>query len=665
MAEPWLEIRHYLFVEDLKPLVYVMVVVAGVALLLGLYRYWARWTHGGERIPLDSLGVRIGRFLRYGLLQARVLRKPYEGLMHALIFTGIVLLLIATVLRFIEADILLPLAGSKFLVGQVYAVYKLAANIGGLALLAGVVLAWARRVAGEPGLPDTVEDHAVLAFFAWIAVSGFILDGIATLAYRYPFINGWDPVGYLVASLLAGWSWEHLVALYRVLWTAHMVTAIAAIGSLPYTKLSHIVFGGFFNTFFSRLEHPSAFKPVPDIEKRVEAGQLFGIVKLSDTTWKQRMDYDACTRCARCHNACPAQLTGKPLSPMNLVLSMRRAMDQEKWDENVVPAIISPETVWSCVTCGACVYQCPVLIHHVETIIDIRRGLIARGEHVPDELLQVSYNIMRTGNPYAANPYEKEEWLRSLIEKGLVEEAREGEEYDYLLWVGCAVAYDPRLRGTVEALLRILKRAGFRVAVALDQNCCGEPARRIGDELLFTELVKQNAELLKRYRFRKLLVTCPHGYNVFKHEYSLYGVKVDVEHHSQLLARLLREGRIKPRKRLDTIVTYHDPCYLGRWNGVFEEPREVVKASVKELREMPRNRWNSFCCGGGGGGVFYDIKIGERISRVRVKEAASTGAKVIAVACPFCNIMLSAEAPDYNMEVKDIAELLDQATGEE
>jgi Fe-S oxidoreductase/nitrate reductase gamma subunit len=662
MVESAFRIEHFLFVEDLKLLLYTVVLVAAVALALGFYSYYRRWTYGGERLRISSLSLGLARFLVYGVLQRRVLLRPYEGVMHLLIFTGFLVLLAATILRFLEADVLLPLAGTRFLTGMVYAVYKLAANIGGILLLAGTLMAWVRRILGlKPGLPDSVEDHAILALFVWLVVSGFLLDGIATLAYRYPFIGVWDPVGTAIASLLAGWRYEDLVAVYRTIWVLHMLTAIAAIAALPYTKLSHIVFGGLLNTLLSRPEAPAAFRPVPDIEERVEAGKPVGVVRLADTTWKQRLDYDACTRCSRCQDVCPAFQTGKPLSPMNLVLAMRRAMDEAKWDQMVVPGTVRPEEVWSCVTCGACVYTCPVLVHHVETVIDLRRGLVSRGELVPEELLQVAYNIMKTGNPYAANPYEKEEWLRSLIGRGLVEEAREGVEHDYLLWVGCAVAYDPRLRGTVEALLQLLKKAGIRVAVALEQNCCGEPARRIGDELLFVELVKRNAEILKRYRFRKLLVTCPHGYNVFRNEYPLYGVKVDVEHHVQLLARLIAEGRLKPRRKLSLRATYHDPCYLGRWNGVLEEPRLVARTVVEELVEMRRSRLNSFCCGGGGGGAFYDIKVGERISKVRAREAKETGAKLVVVACPFCNTMLSAEAPDYDLEVKDVAELVKEA----
>ncbi|NOZ88649.1 MAG: (Fe-S)-binding protein, partial [Crenarchaeota archaeon] len=199
------------------------------------------------------------------------------------------------------------------------------------------------------------------------------------------------------------------------------------------------------------------------------------------------------------------------------------------------------------------------------------------------------------------------------------------------------------------------------VAVIPEQGCCGDPARRIGDELMFLELARQNVELLSRYRFRRLLVTCPHGYNVFRNEYPKLGLRVEVEHHSQLLARLTAEGRLKPARRLPVAATFHDPCYLGRWNGEYEAPRQVLRAAVAELREMPRSRERSFCCGGGGGGAFYDPKIGRRLSRLRAEEAKSTGAKVLAVACPFCNVMLSAEAPDLGLEVKDIAELLDEA----
>ena len=637
-----------------------MILLPALSLFIyGLLLYVDRWTRGGQRIVVDRVRERLARLLRYGLLQAKVLRRGTPGggwLVHLLIYSGAVLLLVAGLLYAYDAR------ATRFPDGWVYTAFRVLVNVGGLLLFAGSLAAIIRRLLGlTPGMPTGLEDYVVDLWLAAVAFTGALLDAGTAVAHNPAGVPAWDLAGRLFEPLISGMTVPGFLEFYRAVQVVHLLLTAGLLAYLPFTKLSHIVVSGVLNTFFSRLEEPAALPVEEDAEERIERGETIGIVRLSDTSWKQRMDYDACTGCARCHNACPAAISGKPLSPMKLVRDLKKAMDRGLWDKQLVPEVIDPRAVWSCVTCGACVNECPVLIHHVETIVGLRRSLISQGENVPEELLQVSYNLMRTGNPYGADPYEKEKWVRSLIEKGLAVEAREGEEYDYLLWVGCAPAFDPRLRGTVEAVLRLAKRAGIRVAVIPEQGCCGDPARRIGDELMFLELAKQNIEMLRRYRFRKLLVTCPHGFNVFRNEYPKLGLRVEVEHHSQLLARLLREGKLKPGRKLDLVATFHDPCYLGRWNRVYEPPREVLRAAVRELREMPRNRDRSFCCGGGGGGVFYDPKIGSRISRLRAEEAKSTGARVVAVACPFCNIMLSAEAPDLGLEVKDIAELLDEA----
>ncbi len=653
-------IEHFLYVEDLELLVYVLIPVVAAVFLYGIRRYWRRWFREGDRPPMDRLGERFRRVLVYSIAQRKVLMKGYEGAMHLAIFLGTLLLLAATLLRALEYDVFVRLMDTRILTGNAYLAFKLMANVGGVLLVLGILMALYRRAVGMTrDLPNTAADYLVLGLLLAIAVTGFVLDSIATLEYRKEWIDGWDPVGTVLAGFFSGMEPATLRLVYRATWLAHMLMALGAIAAIPFTKLSHIVVGGLANTFFSRLEHPSAFKPVQDLDKAVETGKL-GVQNLGDTTWKQRMDYDACIKCARCHNSCPANLSGKPLSPMNLILKMRELMDTEKWGDNIVPQHVEPDIVWSCVTCGACVYECPMLIHHVETITDLRRALFAAGENTPEELLQVSYNIMRTTNPYGFNPADRESWIQKLVDEGLVEVAREGEEYDYLYWVGCNVSYDPNLRGVGESLLKLLKKAGLRVAVLLEESCCGEPARRIGDELMFSELVKTNSEVLSKYRFKKLLVSCPHGFNVFKHEYPLYGFKVDVVHHSQVLADLVKSGKIGAGL-LDATVTFHDPCYLGRWNNVYEEPRDVLRG-VKGLKlvEMPRNRGRSFCCGGGGGQAFFEVKRGERISKLRMKEAVETGAKVVAVACPFCNVMLRSEAPE-GVEVKDIAEILSES----
>lgn len=653
-------IEHFLFVGDLKPLVYVGMLLAAAALVHGLYRYYGRWSYGGQRIRLQSVPARLKRLAVYSLLQRKVVAKPLEGLIHVMVFAGFLGLFAATLLRAFEYDVYLRIRGEPYLVGAAYLVFKLMANVAGLLALAGIVLAAARRALRiTRDLPTSASDYLLLADLAAIIVTGFLLDGLATAAYRMEQVGAWDPVGYIVARAVEGMSVDELASVYRPLWLLHMVLALGTVALMPYTKLSHVIVGGLVNIFLSRLEHPSAFKPIPDIEKRVEAGEALGVVKLVHTSWKQRVDYDACVRCARCHNACPANLSGKPLSPMDLVTKLRELMDKGAWEEQVIPKHVEPDVVWSCVTCGACVYECPMLVHHVETLIDLRRGLLYLGENVPDELLQVSYNIMRAGNPYAMNPADREAWLRRLAEEGVVEIAREGVEYDYLYWTGCNVSYDPNARGSGEALLRLLRRAGFKVAVLLEERCCGEPARRIGDELMFVEAVKANGETLLRYKFKKLLVSCPHGYNAFKHEYPQYGYRLEVVHHAQLLSEILRRGLVRPSEPLRLVATYHDPCYLGRWNGVYEEPREVLRhIPGLELKEMPRSRARSFCCGGGGGHAFFEVRRGERVSRERMREVKSVGASVVFVACPFCNIMLKSEAADFGVEVYDISEAL-------
>lgn len=658
-------IEHFLLVEDLELTVYLTAIVAVLIFSYGIYAYWKKWFYGQETPRLKDLTVRVKRLITYSILQRRVLEDKLTGSIHLLIFTGIILLGAVTVLRALEYDVLLKLGIGRILTGRVYLVYKLIANIGGVMVILGCILAFIRRVFKlTKDLPSTVSDYLVLLLLSLIVVTGFILDSIATLTYRTSWIGFWDPIGVLLTGVVKSWGFESLSIIYRAVWVTHLVLAMLTVAIIPYTKLSHLIVGGLFNTFYSRLEHPSAFKPIPEIEKLVEEGGEFGIGKLKDTTWKERMDYDSCIKCARCHNECPANISGKPLSPMELVLKFRELMDKKSWEEQVSPAKISPDTFWSCVTCGACVRVCPMLIHHVETILDVRRSLFARGEATPEELVQVSYNIMRTGNPYGFNPADREEWVKSLVGKGLVEIAVEGEEYDYIYWVGCNVSYDPNLRGVGESLLKLLKLAGLKVGVLLEEQCCGEPARRVGDELMFSEVVKSNSEMLSKYKFKAILVSCPHGYNVFKHEYPQYGLKLQVVHYTQLLSSIVESGEIKVGE-LKLEVTFHDPCYLGRWNGVYEEPRRVLR-SIRGLRvvEMVKSRDKSFCCGGGGGHAFYELKRGERISKIRIGEVRDLGVKTVVVACPFCNVMLKSEAINYDIEVVDLAELLVKAIEE-
>jgi Fe-S oxidoreductase/nitrate reductase gamma subunit len=653
------EIRHFNFVEDLEPLVYIYTIIVAIILLYGVYRSYKLWTYNNQKIVFNNISKRLLRLIKYGILQGKVIKQRQGGTIHILIYIGMIGLFIGTILRAIEYDIYLRFLGSRFLVDGLYLAFKLMVNVSGILATIGIILALIRRgFKTYRDLPTSKEDYLILLDLLIIIITGFMLDALNTLDYRLSWIDNWDPVGFHLAVFLKNLLNNNYIIFYRALWLFHLTLALASIALIPFTKLYHMFVSGILNTFFSRLEEPviAANKPIYNMDKLVEEGKLIGASTLLDLSWKQRMDFDACTQCARCHNACPANLTEKPLSPMRLMLDIRKEMHMKNFDKKLVPNSINSDTIWSCVTCGACVEVCPVLINQVETIMDLRRGIYSSGENTPTELQQVSYNIMRTGNPYGYNPADREVWLQSVASELGVEIAREEVEYDYIYWLGCNASYDPNIRNVAYNLMKILKKANINFAVLLEEMCCGEPARRIGDEYLFRDIVQKNSDILKKYKFKKLLVNCPHGYNNFKHEYAQYGFKIEVEHHTMLLQRLIKENKLDINKTHD-VVTYHDPCYLARWNDVYDEPRYIIK-NVAEIKEMGRIKRNTFCCGGGGGHAFFDIKKGERISKARMKEAVSTGTNKVVVACPFCNIMLRSEASEFNMEVMDIAELL-------
>ncbi|MEZ0289974.1 MAG: (Fe-S)-binding protein [Sulfolobales archaeon] len=653
---------HYLFTQDLKPLVYIELVLSLIFILGGLFYYYYKYFRDYSlRVFFIFSWNNFYRFIRYVFLQKKVLEEVLPGSLHFGIFYGFLILIVATLVRAVDYYYS-EYTGTHLVYGYSYAILKLIFDLGGLLALAGLLIALYRRIARlTKDLPNTLEDLTVLVVLIVIVLSGFILEGVTYTICRSSWPFYYNPVGYLFTHIFSSYDTDRLILVYRATWIFHLTVALITISVTPYTKLSHILFSSL-NVYYSTelLKPETTYKPVADIDRRIEERGYVGVKKLRDTTWLQRLNYLACIKCARCHNNCPAVQSGKILSPMKLITDLRSSMDDNKWDTDLVPTIIDPEVVWSCVTCGACIRACPVLINHVETIADIRRSLMSTGENTPNEVLSLSYNIMRVGNPYGYNPVERENWISELVSRGLVEFAEEDREYDILYWIGCNTSYDPNLRRVAEDLLEILRSLNLRVAVLRDETCCGEPARRIGDELTFREIAKNNYEKLSKYKFKKLLLSCPHGYTVFRRDYNSLGLRIsaDIVHHTQLLSELIEKGLIRPGE-LRIRATYHDPCYLGRWNGVYEEPRKIIR-SVRGLDfvEMPRSREKSFCCGGGGGHAFFEIKRGVRISRLRVEEAHRTGAGVLVTSCPICNTMLRAEASEYNLEVVDIATLL-------
>jgi len=651
-------IEHYLYVEDLETIVYITALIAVSVMLYGSYSYIKRWTHNSQKLAFDNMGKRLKKALFYGLLQGKVTQHRYAGLMHSLIYIGMAGLFLKTILRFLDFH---PILGmSSILVGQVYLYFKLAANVWSILVTFGVLMALYRRFTkSTKDLPNTIYDNLLLIGILVVVVTGFFLDSISTMAYRTDWIGPYDPVGTMMIPLFSGMPLDTLSLFYRTTWVVHMLLVFVSIALIPYSKLSHIFIGAFLNTFFSRTDSPSYPEATPDLEELIENDGTLGIQNSLETTWKQRMDFDACISCARCHNSCPANISGKPLSPMDIMLNMRELVKSKEWVAPIWPETISPEAAWSCVLCGACVEECPLLLDQAETIMELRRGLYFEEAHVSRDIKLISNNIMKRGNPYGFSSSEKETWLMELTEQKLCELAEKGQEYDYLFWIGCVTSFDPQLRKSAESLLRLLKKAELRVAIMAEEQCCGDPSRRIGDELMFYEAVLMNKETFEAYKFKKMITSCPHCYNSFKNEYKGYGYEPAVEHSTETLDRLLKEGNLTISSDVNMKVTFHDSCYLGRWNDIYDAPRDIIsKIPGVQNIEMIRNREKGFCCGGGGAQLFYEVE-GERISKIRIDEAEKTKAEVIVVACPYCNTMFTGEKTE--LVIMDINELLDKA----
>jgi Fe-S oxidoreductase len=434
---------------------------------------------------------------------------------------------------------------------------------------------------------------------------------------------------------------------------------------LVHSKHLHIVMAPI-NVAFSRQPRalgPLDTTPVIDVEN-MDEDTVFGAGRIEHFSWKQMLDFVTCTECGRCQSQCPAWNTEKPLSPKLVVMDLRDELLRHERHSTLVPEVIEPDVLWSCTTCGACVEQCPVDIEHVDAIIDMRRYEVLIESRFPTEAGLMLRNIENRGDPWGLGSSQRLEWTRGLDFEVPVVEGEIPADVEYLFWVGCAGALDERARKTTQSLARLLHRAGVAFAVLGPQeSCTGDPARRLGNEFLYQMQVQQNLETLQSAGVKKIVASCPHCFNSLNKEYPALGGHFEVVHHSQLLGRLVAEGRLQPQ-RFEAKVTYHDPCYLGRHSRVFDPPRKVIEAvpGVESI-EMPRCRERGFCCGAGGARMWLEEKIGKRVNLERTDEALATGADVVSTACPYCLIMLDDAVKerqrDEEVRVVDIAQILE------
>jgi Fe-S oxidoreductase len=557
------------------------------------------------------------------------------------------------------------------------------------------------------------QAYFVEAVIVGVLVFGFLIRGfkVATDHFEYPL---WaTPLSHAIGSVLPAWedgaTWAALVKIII------SMTWLITISLNPTMGVAWHRFLAFFNIYFKRSpEKPAgsglgALKPMMsegkplDFEEADPEKDLFGVNQVEQFTWKGLLDFSTCTECGRCQSQCPAWNTAKPLSPKLLVLSLRDhayakapyllagggkdLMGEEKATEAQLAhmdvlalaeagrpligtaeeqGVIDPDVLWSCTTCGACVEQCPVDIEHIDHIVDMRRYQVLIESSFPSEAGVMLRNLENKGNPWGAPQNTREDWTKGLDFE--VPRVGEVEEFEYLFWVGCAGAFEDRAKKTTRAVATLLNEAGVSYAILGEgETCTGDPARRIGNEFIFQMLAQQNVETLTEafegQKSKKIVATCPHCFNTLGNEYEQLGLKVEVVHHTQLLAHLVATGKLTPVQPVDGGVTYHDPCYLGRHNRVFDAPRELLGTAIGgDVVEMPRNQERSFCCGAGGARMWMEERIGKRINVERTEEALATGAKTIAVGCPFCYTMIgdgvTGKGKQEEVEVIDVATVL-------
>lgn len=542
---------------------------------------------------------------------------------------------------------------------------------------------WCRLTRRSRRLNSILDDWILLALLLVIFVQGFLVEGLRialTELHSEPALAPWSPAGYLVALALDGIDPERLRAFHAVQWWLHALTSLGFLAYAAYGKLAHAGYGAL-NILMRQLE-PSGKLGYVDIEASLEADpesvDRLGVGQIERYSWKGLLDLDACMGCGRCDEVCPAQLSGAPLSPRKLIANLgehlgrvgpglldpaSQPMPQPDLVGNAAPVGTSPAVlereVWGCRTCGACQSECPVYIEHVPKIVDLRRHLVMMEARMSEPAEDVLRSLDERRHPWGGAQRGREDWCADLDLKLL----RHGTRAEWLLWVGCTGALVERNIEVSRALVKLLQTAGVDFAVLGDEEVCtGDPARRIGGELTFQSCAKQNIASFERYGVRRILTACPHCFNSLKHEYPDFGGRYQVVHHTQMIRDLVQAGRLVLGKSSDP-VTYHDPCYLGRHNGVYAAPREILAAATAKggLREPRRSRSRALCCGAGGGYAWMDDASPRRIQDLRYRELRESGARTVAVACPFCLQMFDDAAGSSDSadppRVIDVAEL--------
>ncbi len=639
---------------------YVFSLFAVGSFVLRLRQMYQRISAGqSEPARFLNKGDRAKAMVKEILLHTKMLRFTGSAIAHWFVMIGFVALfgtLITAYGQLIDASFVLPIIGEW--APYRYFVLAIAWTTGvGIVALIGIRQVTrffhksrTSRFLGSKSLKAYYVEATILVVVICVITLDYLehqfyvnITAVQTIAGIKIWVSMlWFAV--IANDLTMGVAWHRFLAPINIFFKRNL-DAKPALGELP-EMISH-------------------GKPI-DFEDPKE-DDVFGIGKSADISWKGLLDMASCTECGRCQSQCPAWHTDKPLSPKLLIMAMRdHALTKVGSDEPIVGNIISPEVLWSCTTCGACVNECPVDIEHIDHIVNMRRFQVLVESEFPSELGGTFRNLEKTGNPWGANRADRNAWIAECDFPVTIIDGEIPEDIEYLFWVGCAGAFEDRAKKTTKAVAELLYMSGTKFGVlGQRETCSGDPARRAGNEFLYQVLSRENIETLQQTfgarGVKKVVVTCPHCFTTIGRDYKQQGFELQMVHHTQLLNQLIKEGKLKtsPHKS-DATLTYHDPCYLGRHNQIYQPPRELLESTGVEVTEMPRNQDRSFCCGAGGGRMWMEETIGTRINLNRVDEAIATQVKEVAVACPFCRIMVSdgMNARESDIAVLDVAQVL-------
>ncbi|MFC1846282.1 heterodisulfide reductase-related iron-sulfur binding cluster [Chloroflexota bacterium] len=651
------------------PIITGVLIFSSVLIVLfafGFFRRYTLWKLGGADKRFDHIATRLKTALAVTFAHVRIFKEAYPGIMHFLILWGSILLIGGKIVRLFSYPVGLTVPPQ-----DVFLYASGISEIGGFMIIVGGCLALYRRFIKKPARLDNLPDDALI--FGWVFI--ILITGYMTKGYRIAISDvgslvdwaTWSPVGYFFSYTFPTFMTEAKNEI--LLWHRAIIHTIPAFVFFVYiyisrSRMQHVWLSPI-NIFFRSLKPKGALIPID-----IETAETYGTGKIEDFTWKQLLDVDACTRCGRCQDNCPAYLSEKPLTPKKLILDLREHL----YDVYRIPLIKKPvesrldmlieviteDVIWACTTCRACQEVCPVYIEHIQKIVDMRRNFVLEQANIPETGETVLKCIETRGHSCRGTTSTRVDWTEGLDVKLLSNDSN----VDIVYWVGCAAALEDRNIKVAKAMGKIMTAAGLNYAILGDEEtCCGEPARRLGNEYLFQLQAMKNIELLKGYNVKKIVAGCPHCFNTIKNEYPQFEGEFEVIHHSQLIAELLKKGSIKLSQTDNGKLTYHDSCYLGRHNDIYDAPREVVRSiSQTQLIEMERSRQTGFCCGGGGGRFWMEERIGKRISEMRIEQVIESGADVVASACPYCLQMfedaIKAKEAEESLKALDIAELV-------